>query len=106
MARPFIVMELLEGKDLRQVLLEHGRLPYEQVVTYALQVCEALAAAHALGIIHRDIKPSNLFLTKRKQGPDIIKVLDVGISKTGLDADALGHWRARSHAGRVPRTGR
>ena len=87
---PFIAMELLAGKNLSQVLLERERLACALAVTYVLQVCEALATAHALGIIHRDIKPSNLFLTEQNQGPDVIKVLDFGISKAGLDADTFG----------------
>jgi serine/threonine-protein kinase len=49
-----------------------------------MQACEALAVAHANGIVHRDIKPENLFLTQRAQGMDIIKVLDFGISKVAL----------------------
>src|SRR5206468_4245158 len=60
------------------------RLPAHQVVDYVLQTCEALATAHALGIVHRDIKPENLFLTRQVQGIDVIKVLDFGISKVGL----------------------
>ena len=78
---PFIVMERLEGKDLRWVLAERGTLPVELAVDYALQVCEALAIAHANGITHRDIKPENLFASRQGQGDDIIKVLDFGISK-------------------------
>ena len=81
---PFIVMERLEGKDLRWVLAERGTLPVELAVDYVLQVCEALAIAHANGITHRDIKPENLFASKQSQGEDVIKVLDFGISKMNL----------------------
>jgi serine/threonine-protein kinase len=85
---PFIAMELLEGTDLRS-LLDRGRLlAVERVVDFAMQVCEALAAAHSLHIIHRDIKPENLFLTGAGDGhdhdADQIKVLDFGISKVAL----------------------
>lgn len=78
---PFIVMEYLRGKDLGQLLAERGRLPFSEGVAYVLQATEALAEAHSLGIVHRDLKPSNLFLTARKDGTPLIKVLDFGISK-------------------------
>jgi serine/threonine-protein kinase len=81
---PFIVMEYLHGQDLADVLRERGRVPIKVVVEYLLQACEALAAAHALGIVHRDIKPENLFLARQGEGVEIIKVLDFGISKSAL----------------------
>lgn len=79
--RPFIVMEHLRGSDLSQRLAEVGRLPLAIAVAYILQACAALAETHALGIVHRDIKPSNLFLVRRRDGSEIVKVLDFGISK-------------------------
>jgi serine/threonine protein kinase len=81
---PFIVMEYLEGKDLYEVVHENGPLPVKTAVEYMMQACEALAVAHATGVVHRDVKPENLFLTKRATGMDIIKVLDFGISKVAL----------------------
>jgi eukaryotic-like serine/threonine-protein kinase len=81
---PFIVMEHLAGQDLSDVLQERGPLPIKVAVEYVMQACEALAAAHASGVIHRDIKPENLFLTKHAQGLDFIKILDFGISKVAL----------------------
>lgn len=81
---PFIVMEYLEGKDLSVVLAEQGRLPVKAAVEYVLQVCEALACAHAAGIVHRDIKPENLFITRPAGNVTVVKVLDFGISKTAL----------------------
>jgi serine/threonine-protein kinase len=78
---PYIVMEVLEGSDLRTLLKARGILPIQEAVLYVLQTCEAVAEAHAAGIIHRDLKPANLFLTSRPDGSPCIKVLDFGISK-------------------------
>jgi eukaryotic-like serine/threonine-protein kinase len=78
---PYIVMEYLTGKDLRTVLRERRRLPVETAVCYVLQACEAIAEAHALGVVHRDLKPANLFLTDGPDHSPLIKVLDFGVSK-------------------------
>ncbi len=85
---PFIVMERLRGCDLATLLRDEGRLPHERAVGLLLEACEAIAEAHALGIVHRDIKPANLFLTKRRDGTPLIKVLDFGISKITRPLDA------------------
>jgi serine/threonine-protein kinase len=81
-------MEYLEGCDLARLVERDGVLPISTSVDYVLQACEALAEAHAVGIVHRDIKPSNLFLTKRIDGSPCIKVLDFGISKAMHSIDA------------------
>ena len=86
---PYMVMEYLVGADLGQVLQTRGPLPIEEVVDYVLQACEAIAEAHALGIVHRDLKPANLFLTQRKDGSALVKVLDFGISKATGDEAAI-----------------
>jgi serine/threonine-protein kinase len=78
---PFLALELLEGADLAGVLAERGRLPVVDVVGWILQALDGIAEAHSLGIIHRDLKPANLFLAKRRDGTEIVKVLDFGISK-------------------------
>jgi eukaryotic-like serine/threonine-protein kinase len=82
---PFMVMELLEGTDLAGHLQAEGALPAAVASELVLQACDALAEAHALGIVHRDIKPANLFLTQRPDSSPLIKVLDFGISKTTQD---------------------
>jgi serine/threonine protein kinase/class 3 adenylate cyclase len=72
----FIVMELLEGRNLKQVIWS-GALPQEQIVTLGIQIAEGLDAAHARGIVHRDIKPANLFVIPHER----IKILDFGLAK-------------------------
>ena len=80
---PYIVMEYLEGRDLRAVLELEGPIPLRRAIDYVLQACEAAAAAHAQGVIHRDIKPENLFLT-RQGDLEIVKLLDFGVSKAAI----------------------
>lgn len=77
---PYLVLERLEGEDLGSLAPLGQPLDPERVISYAVQICEALAAAHAVDIIHRDIKPSNIFLAKTAAGPTV-KVLDFGVSK-------------------------
>lgn len=77
----FIVMELLEGRDLRAELAARGPLPEKEVVQHALETCLALEEAHAAGIVHRDLKPHNLFLARTARGSTMVKVLDFGMSK-------------------------
>jgi serine/threonine-protein kinase len=84
---PFIVMEYLRGRDLSSVIGARGRLPVAEAVDLLLQTCEAVAEAHALGVVHRDLKPGNLFLTETPEGTPILKVLDFGISKTTATDD-------------------
>jgi serine/threonine-protein kinase len=77
----FVVMELLQGEDLRRRLCARGPLPLETAIEYALGACDALSEAHALGVVHRDVKPSNLYVCKRpRDGLEVIKVLDFGVS--------------------------
>jgi serine/threonine protein kinase len=78
---PFLVMELLNGEDLRARLGREGRLPVGDAVKIACEVLRALVRAHAAGIVHRDLKPDNVFLCRRDDGSDLVKIVDFGISK-------------------------
>ena len=86
---PYLAMECLEGTDLRTYLMFVGPLAPEPACALALQICEALAAAHAAGIIHRDIKPKNLFVTRAPDGTTHVMLLDFGISKVMTDPDGI-----------------
>jgi eukaryotic-like serine/threonine-protein kinase len=78
---PFLVMELLTGEDLRARLNRDERLSIPEAVKIASEVLRALVRAHAAGIVHRDLKPDNVFLCRRDDGSDLVKIVDFGISK-------------------------
>jgi eukaryotic-like serine/threonine-protein kinase len=75
--RPYIVMEYVDGDTLADAMRHHGKLPPEDVVDIALQVCGGLEHAHAAGLVHRDIKPGNLL--RRNDGA--VKIVDFGIAR-------------------------
>ena len=84
--QPFLVMELLEGQTLRQRIAAGG-ISNDELISIALQISEALEAAHSRGIVHRDIKPGNIFITS----PGVLKILDFGLAKV---VPAPGQLRA------------
>jgi serine/threonine protein kinase len=83
----YLMMPLLQGRDLDSVLSEHGALEPEIAVRIAIQAARGIGAAHALGIIHRDVKPGNLFLDTGKSGQAVVKVCDFGLAKRIGSAD-------------------
>ena len=78
--KAYLVMELLEGQDLRRLIRSEGALPAGRAVAIARQILRGLEAAHERGIVHRDLKAENIFLGRR-DGVDTVKILDFGISK-------------------------
>ncbi|MGE0711888.1 MAG: FHA domain-containing protein [Planctomycetota bacterium] len=74
---PHLVMEFVDGVSLERVLAEHWSLPWEEAVRIGIEIAEALAAAHAHGIVHRDVKPANVLVTR----DDHVKVVDFGLAK-------------------------
>jgi len=78
--RPFIVTEFLEGEELGALLDRVGKLPNDMSIRITRQICRALMAAHAKGIVHRDMKPENVFLVGDLTSPRV-KIIDFGISK-------------------------
>ena len=102
----FITMAYVEGKDLNQVLKTESPLPLERCLKFARQLCEALAAAHAEGVVHRDFKPHNVLVAKDDQ----VYVSDFGLAtsfetaKMGMTRSVarhnermayVGHWKCR-----------
>jgi len=74
----YLVMEYVEGRDLKDIILQGGQLLPERAAEIAMSICLALEAAHAQGIVHRDIKPQNVIVTYDNK----IKVMDFGIAHT------------------------
>ena len=97
----FIVMEHVSGKTLSDCL-DTGRLTKEQVLKYAVQIADALSAAHEAGIIHRDLKPSNIMITGRGE----VKVLDFGLAKqiqpsSGSDSGSSSFGQVQTREGSI-----
>lgn len=78
--RPYLVMPLLEGRTLQQAIQQDGALPPERAWRLLRPVAEALAKAHARGVVHRDVKPSNVFLVRGEGGEETPKLLDFGLA--------------------------
>jgi serine/threonine protein kinase len=99
---PYIIMEFLVGEDLGKILASQGMLPVARAVKIIIQACRGLDAAHKEGIIHRDLKPENLFVCRRGDGTDLVKILDFGIAKlaqTNADGPVAPLTQTGAHLG-------
>jgi hypothetical protein len=86
----YYAMELLEGLDLHTLVERYGPVPVERAAWLLVQACDALAEAHAQGLVHRDVKPANLFACQVGLQHDFVKVLDFGLVKhTALSRDQV-----------------
>jgi eukaryotic-like serine/threonine-protein kinase len=90
----YLVMELVKGEDLGAILRRDGPMPFARLAPMMIQVCDALSEAHEAGIVHRDLKPENLFVSRARDGHDIVKVLDFGLAKL-RDSEELNQVTAR-----------
>ena len=92
--RHYFVMELLEGRTLKEEIERQAPMPAVLALHVLWQVCDALEAAHARGIFHRDLKPDNVYLVERATAGVFVKLLDFGIAKlTGEAGVGLSHTR-------------
>lgn len=85
----YYVMEFLPGMNLGELVQRFGPLPPERAVFFLRQACDALAEAHAAGLVHRDIKPGNIFAAQRGGFYDVAKILDFGLVKPILDDEPI-----------------
>ncbi len=111
---PWLVMELLEGRDLATLLEQEGALSPQRTREIFEQLCHAIGAAHVAGVVHRDLKPENVFVAeaRRAGASTTVKVLDFGIAKIIAEAktsstDAMGTplWMAPEQTERAGRIG-
>ncbi len=90
----FISMAYIQGKDLQHIIRENPKMPLERVLKFAQQIAEALAAAHAEGVVHRDLKPQNLLIGNDDQ----VFVCDFGLAKS-FEESAIGMTRTGAFLG-------
>jgi serine/threonine protein kinase len=81
----YLVMEYVEGQDLRRMVEEQGPLDYRKAADYISQAAEGLAHAHAAGLVHRDVKPANLLVDPN----GVLKILDLGLARVTLESEEV-----------------
>jgi len=90
----YLVMELLPGESLASRLQSKGKLSTRELLPIAMQLCDALGAVHAAGVVHRDVKPSNVYLAVDREdpaGPERVKLLDFGIARVEWEETRITH---------------
>lgn len=100
----YLAMEFLEGNDLADELQRSRVLTPPRALPIAMQICRALAAAHAKGVVHRDMKPENVFLQRTGDGEEIVKIVDFGIAQlkpSNEEAAAVSTHRRLTRTGMI-----
>jgi serine/threonine protein kinase len=97
----YIVMELLEGRTLRDLLAREAPLDPARAVSFMLQACAAVGAAHDANLIHRDLKPGNIFIEQRPDLPALAKVLDFGVAKFAVDEHEDDDYQTLTQVGAI-----
>lgn len=78
---PYLIMDYADGETLASVIEKKKKLPFEEVVELASEVCRGMAFAHSQGVIHRDLKPSNIVILSQPEADALVKIVDFGIAK-------------------------
>src|SRR5450432_3525967 len=97
----FLAMEYLEGCDLADEITRRHVLDAATGIRVSMQICRALAAAHANGVVHRDMKPENVFLQRTADGEEIVKIVDFGIAQLRSKDDAVETKRRLTRTGMI-----
>ncbi len=99
--RYFIATELLEGKNLGDLLDTQGSMAPKRVARLGMQICDALAACHDAGLVHRDVKPQNVMVDERRSSGEHATLFDLGIAKPTRDGDGEQRAQHLTHTGMV-----
>ena len=99
--RFFLALEFLNGNDLAEEIRKQGLLPTARIIPIMMQVCRALSAAHASGVVHRDLKPENIFLNRTDDGEESVKLVDFGIAQMRTIGDGGANNPRLTKAGTI-----